>query len=78
MNEIIYWGGPKDGHIQHQTSVPPPEVYCVDDTSELLDLFDVYSEKNRNPDAATRKLYSVYKIKKISKGKYKYIFNGLL
>lgn len=73
--EIVFWGGPKDGHIEHQSSLPSDELYCVDNSSPLLDIQTVKEELKKNPRPMK---YSIYLGKKITKRKYKYTFSGQL
>lgn len=74
--EIVFWGGPKDGHIEHQVAEPSDEIYCIDNTSPLLDINQVRSEMKDNPVRTSQ--YSIYIGKKITKRKFKYTFSGLL
>ena len=73
--EIVFWGGPKDGHVERQTFMPSDQIFCVDQNSPLLDIQAVRSEMRENP---VRTQYCIYTLQKITKRKYKYTFSGLL
>ena len=76
LYEVVFWGGPKDGHIEHQTLVPSDQIFCLDNSSPLLDINMVRSAMKDNPVRTSQ--YSIYTVKKISRRKYKYTFSGLL
>ncbi len=74
--EIVFWGGPKDGHKERQTVVPADELYCLDHSSPLLDQQMVDSEMKKDPVCTVK--YSIYLAKQITKRKYQYTFSGFL
>jgi hypothetical protein len=73
--EISFWGGPKDGHVETQSSQPLNEIFCIEHSSPLLDRESLEREISRG---SIDLKYSKYLSKKISKKKYLYIFSGFL
>ena len=74
MYEVVFWGGPKDGRVERFDGLPLEEIYCLDDDSPLLGLFEVYQAMR----ISEGKKYCRYRAEQISKKKYQYVYNGIL
>lgn len=75
MYEIIFWGGPKDGLVEYQSTKPGTEVYYTDPESQCVEVDEFLSIKD-NPRREL--VYHKYILTKETKSRFKYIFSGAL
>ncbi len=76
MIEIVYFGGPKDGAVMRDETVPPAEVYCMDGDGPDIES-EMFETTLKNHPSRTLK-YHRYALNRVSKNFYRYEFCGLV
>jgi hypothetical protein len=75
MVKVSFWGGPKDGELVHQNSIPKDTAFWFDQKLEVDE--DEFNSKLRNDPRRTIQ-YHMYELEQIEHDKYRYVFKGLV